>query len=415
MGIRSRLSVMMALAYAVQGAWWPVLSVHLKDLGISGRGRGWIFATLALSALITPWIAGRVADRYLSAQKLLSILFAAGSVLLAVAASGVVTGFVGLFSLFLVYWMVVIPYLGLLNTIAMRNLERPRDEFGAVRLWGTVGWMAVGWFVSAVMTARGGSGPTLGTYEAFAIGSALSVALSLFCMYLPDTPPLATGQKGLPIHEALDLLRRPGVLVLLVVGFGVSMTTPFVYQAVPAYLRDLGLTRQEVVRDMTLGQVPEILALGLLPLVLHRLGRRKTMTLGIASWVAYHAAFALGPSPSLSLLIIPLNGFAIAFFHITAPMYLDAHAPPDHRAGVQSLWVVITSGFGSLAGGLLAGEVMEHSGSRWQSVFSIPAAIDFGLLLVFALAFRPKDSLHHHTPGALGTSPTRMALKAVES
>ncbi len=42
---------MMALIYAVQGSFWPLLAVHLADLGIGGRDRGWIFATLAIASM----------------------------------------------------------------------------------------------------------------------------------------------------------------------------------------------------------------------------------------------------------------------------------------------------------------------------------------------------------------------------
>src|SRR4051812_39606838 len=61
-GVRWRLSTMMALVYAVQGAWWPLLTVHLNELGVSGRGRGWIFATMAIASIATPLGAGQVAD-----------------------------------------------------------------------------------------------------------------------------------------------------------------------------------------------------------------------------------------------------------------------------------------------------------------------------------------------------------------
>ena len=83
MGTKARLSVMMALAYAVQGAWWPILALHLNSLGISERHRGWLFATLAMAAIVAPPIAGRIADRSLAAQRLLSLLYAAGSIVLA--------------------------------------------------------------------------------------------------------------------------------------------------------------------------------------------------------------------------------------------------------------------------------------------------------------------------------------------
>ena len=35
--IRGRLSTMMALIYAVQGAFWPLLAVHMRDLGVGGK------------------------------------------------------------------------------------------------------------------------------------------------------------------------------------------------------------------------------------------------------------------------------------------------------------------------------------------------------------------------------------------
>ena len=139
------------------------------------------------------------------------------------------------------------------------------------------------------------------------------------------------------------------------------------------------------------------------------------MMLGIASWVLYHGSFAMRPSPNLSLLVIPLNGLAIAFFHITAPMYLDSHAPSQHCAGVQSLWVVMTSGFGSLAGGLLAGEVMQHAGSHWQTVFAIPATIALALLVIFAATFRSGENVDHHANPNLVSSPSRLRLEGAES
>ena len=36
-GIWWRLAGMMVLVYGVQGAFWPLLAVHLQDLGIDGR------------------------------------------------------------------------------------------------------------------------------------------------------------------------------------------------------------------------------------------------------------------------------------------------------------------------------------------------------------------------------------------
>ncbi|HMF36357.1 MAG TPA: MFS transporter, partial [Isosphaeraceae bacterium] len=48
-----------------------------------------------------------------------------------------------LFLLFLAFWMIIAPSYGLCNSLAMRHLDDPGRQFGGVRLWGTIGWMAV--------------------------------------------------------------------------------------------------------------------------------------------------------------------------------------------------------------------------------------------------------------------------------
>ncbi len=82
--VKARLAGMMALVYSVQGAFWPVLSLHLVDLGISERGRGWIFGTMAMASFAIPLGAGQLVDRLMPTQRFLSLSFGAGTVLLAV-------------------------------------------------------------------------------------------------------------------------------------------------------------------------------------------------------------------------------------------------------------------------------------------------------------------------------------------
>ncbi len=65
-----KLAAMMALVFGVQGSFWPLLAVHLADLGISGRARGWIFATLALGSAVIPLGAGQLADRWMATEKM---------------------------------------------------------------------------------------------------------------------------------------------------------------------------------------------------------------------------------------------------------------------------------------------------------------------------------------------------------
>ena len=139
-----RLSAMMALVYAVQGSFWPLLAVHLADLGIAGRDRGWIFATLAIGSMVVPLGAGQLVDRMMATQRVLAMVYALGTGLLMVLASGWVHSSGAIFGLFLAYWALTAPAYSLSNALAMRNLDEPGKEFGGVRLWGTAGWMVAG-------------------------------------------------------------------------------------------------------------------------------------------------------------------------------------------------------------------------------------------------------------------------------
>ncbi len=50
-----------------------------------------------------------------------------------------------MFGLMLVYCLLYAPTLALTNSIAMINLKDSEEEFGGIRVWGTLGWIAAGW------------------------------------------------------------------------------------------------------------------------------------------------------------------------------------------------------------------------------------------------------------------------------
>ena len=141
--------------------------------GIQGRARGWIFATLAIGSTAVPLGAGQLVDRLMATQRFLALIYALGTGLLVVLASGSVTQAGWLFVLFLAYWSLIGPSYSLSNSLAMRNLDDPR-EFGWVRLWGTAGWMIAGWVVSLVMAVSGSTRAGQGAFEAIWVAAAIS-------------------------------------------------------------------------------------------------------------------------------------------------------------------------------------------------------------------------------------------------
>ena len=401
--MRLRLSVMMALIYSVQGAFWPVLTIHLADLGVSERGRGTIFATMAIASFAMPLGAGQLVDRYLPTRRFLVASFGLGAVVLAWIASGVSTAPSAFFGLFLVYWLFMAPSYSLGNSLAFRNLARPDRDFARVRLWGTVGWMAVGWVVSAVMnTAAGWSAtPRRGASEAFWVAAGFSLLTSLYCRTLPATPPveLAPGGRRTTVgRDVLDLVRGPGVGVYLVAAFGVSLTTPFVYQVMPQYLRRIGMDRAWVASAMSLGQWPEIIGLAVLPALIRRIGYRNTLMIGAGTYAIRFASLATEPALWVAVAGISLHGVGVACFSIAGQMFMNSRAAADRRASAQSINTVINGGLGSMTGSLLAGEVVRWLPDRPGLVFAVPGAINLSLVCFLLTRF----------PRVVATPPARV-------
>jgi MFS family permease len=66
-GVKPRLSAMMFLQYAIWGAWLPLLWPFLENVrGLTGEQIGNVFAIGAVGAIVAPFIAGQIADRYFS-------------------------------------------------------------------------------------------------------------------------------------------------------------------------------------------------------------------------------------------------------------------------------------------------------------------------------------------------------------
>jgi len=401
-----RLSAMMALLYAIQGAWWPLLAIHLRERGFSGWERGWIYGCLPIALVIASLGVGRLVDRFVAIQRYLAGGCLTGGVVLILlaAADEAGSGFPVWLGLMLTYWLVMAPLYGLSNTMAMRNLDRPTERFGHVRLWGTVGWMGVGWLVTLLMS-RTGEGVSI----AFGLAALIALGTAAFCLTLPHTPPLdrrspftprttpeGPESNGPKARVFLDLIRDRSTLVYLICGFGVSLTTPFMFQAVPPYLEQAGLPQEWVPTALTLGQLPEIAALAATPWLLSQFGFRGTMALGILAWIARYGSLALGVPLWAAIVGNLLHGVAVANFSIVGQMYMDHQAPGTRRASAQALNVVISSGLGALGGSLLAGLTADLLGERARMIFWVPTVIDLVMLVVLLALFQEPDS----PPGA---------------
>lgn len=144
--VKARLSIMMFLQYAIWGAWLPLLYPFLMGYrGFSIEECGICLSAGAVGAIFGPFLAGQLADRVISTERLLAISHFIGAIL--VFSLGLVQTFLPFAVLSLVYGFVYAPTLALTNSISLAHIRDRDRDFGPIRVWGTVGWIVAGIFM----------------------------------------------------------------------------------------------------------------------------------------------------------------------------------------------------------------------------------------------------------------------------
>ncbi|MDZ4830141.1 MAG: MFS transporter [Phycisphaerae bacterium] len=457
--VRSRLSFMMFLQYAVWGIWLPILgqwlgsSVDAGGLGFNGTQIGLILGMGgACGAIAAPFIAGQVADRFLNAERALGLLLIVGGVVNLLLAS--TRSFTPFLWLSIAYSVAYMPTISLTNSIAFANLDNPERSFPRVRVWGTIGWIVASalfpliwlqtearftpypWFLEGTPKPEA----TSLIPDALRVSGAISIAYGLFSMLaLPRTPPKKTAGNPFAFAEAFSLLRIPSVAVLCLAALAISMIHNVYFIRTGSWLvAQIGIPAAKVGATMSIGQMVEMGTLAILGAAIARLGYRGVLTIGALAYFGRFALFAIGSTqaPWAAYLGIALHGFCFAFFFACAFLYIDRVAPKDVRHSAQTAFGMVILGLGPILAGfyngfldavggmpakvddtflgsvaapftaagtwwhgvlVTAGVSMPSGQLAWNAVWWTQAAVGLGAFLLVAVAFRARVAVESPT------------------
>lgn len=393
--IRVRLSLMMFLQYAIWGAWlpilWPFLTGHR---GFTAGEVGTMFAVGAVGAIVGPFVAGQIADRYFATEKFLGISHVLGGVLVWQLAN--ITTYNGFLAFSLAYSLIYSPTLSLTNSISFHHLPDRDKDFPKVRLWGTLGWVAVGigigqWLLhthtpdtgtpAEITAAQAG-----GMSDAFRTSSVLGILLGLYCLTLPHTPP-SRGQSANATFAAIGQVMRQPLITLFLLAVPISCIHQFYFVHTSGFVGGYQAQAEQFVKTvnsvfgvgggglMTIGQMSEILVLAAIPLVAKSLSRKTLLGIGILAYAARMALFAYvdpiaantGIPPVAVLMAgIALHGLCFGCFIFVSFLVIDENTSKDLRASAQSLFGLVVFGIGIIVGSQIAGRI--------ATIATIPAA-----------------------------------------
>ena len=132
---------------------------------------------------------------------------------------------------------------------------------------------------------------------------------------------------------------------------------------------------------MTIGQMSELLVIGMIPLVAKQFTRKTLLTVGVLAYALRMFLFAyvdmLPIAPLVTLIAgIALHGVCFGCFIFVAFMVVDEQTRPHIRASAQSLFGLVVFGIGIVVGSIVAGYIGDWARTddamNYTRLFSVP-------------------------------------------
>lgn len=394
---RVQLAIMMFMQFFVWGAWYGQMSKYMTDeLGATGDQVGSAYAAFSIAMIVAPFFVGMLADRFFQAQKVLGVLNLAGAAILFVLTK--ITDPDTFYWVMLLYCLSFAPTIALTTSISMRQMTNPEKEFPAIRVFGTVAWIAVVNLVGFM-----GVGDKVAIFE---IAMASALLLGFMSFFLPKTPPVATGKASFSQiigKDAFVLFKDrsfaiffvSSVLICIPLSFYYTWANPSLTDAFKLAMPGADPSTFKIENKMSLGQVSEVLFMLLLPFVYSRFGVKKILIIGLLAWIIRFAFFGYGDAGTSVWMLytaILLHGVCYDFFFVSGMIYTDQKAGAKIKSQAQGLIALATYGLGMFIGSVIAGKVkdMYTAGNvtNWLQVWFVPAGIAAVILVLFLLFFK---------------------------
>jgi PPP family 3-phenylpropionic acid transporter len=378
-----RLAVWYFWYFAFIGAFLPYFALYLQSLGFSAGRIAVLMSLGQFMRLLAPLLWSWLADS--GGQRVRIVVGATAAALASFSVVFLTEDFLGLLiglSILHFFWSASLP---LVEALTLGHLAGRTENYGRVRLWGSVG------FILTVL----GVGLLL---DVAPIKSQLWVSWLLLAGTLISALTL-TEVKGHGRHGSgpiIDVMRQRKVVYLMASAMLMTAAHGTLYVFYSIHLVNQGYGKTLVGLLWTLGVVAEIFIFLWMPRISLRFSLRGILlacfALAVLRFLMIGWAVAF-----IAVLVIAqlLHAMSFGAHHAATVAALNHWFAPGQQARAQALYGSVAYGAGGLGGALLAGWMWESLGAGLS--FSASALLAAGgLALVW-----------HGVPGATAVEPVR--------
>ncbi len=412
--ISLRLIIMNFLEFAVWGAYLTSMGSFLANSGMGTKI--WLFfATQGFVSIFMPAFMGIIADKWVPAQRVLSICHGfAGVFMLGAGMYAISSGadiqfgpFYVLYALSVAFFM---PTIAISNSVAYYSLEvndkDPVKDFPPIRVFGTIGFICSMLFVNFM---KGADGIQFQHSAAqFLTSGILSILLCIYALTMPYCPCKPKSMETQSFAEvtgltAFKLFKQKQFAVFFIfsmlLGASLQITNGYANTFISSF------AGQDAFKDawgannanalISLSQISETLCILLIPWAMKKFRIKGVMLIAMFAWVFRFGFFGLGnPGSGVWLFILSciVYGVAFDFFNISGSLYVNDNTDKGIRSSAQGLFMLMTNGLGASIGTWVAGKIVNalvYNPQAAGEVGNWPAAwfVFAGYSLVVAIAF----------------------------
>ncbi|MCB9481380.1 MAG: MFS transporter [Desulfobacteraceae bacterium] len=366
------ISVQYFIYFSILGVFLPYFNLYCHKIGFSGFEIGAIASLKTFSTIIFPLVWGFFADKFSIRKKIFVLVNLMSSLLW--GGFFFSSSFYPMMIIMFFYSLFHAPIVSFLETFTVEILGKDKNNYGKIRLWGSIGFV-LSVFAAGYVSDKAGIISVV--YMIFA-GSLIHFLLSL---KIPEKEKISQELKTFDI----SFLFRPQILLFLLASILMLGSHSPYYAFFSIYLSDIGLQNTFIGISWAIAVFAEIVMMHQSGLIFKKISPGKVLVFSMFAASLRWFVLFYSESSFIILLSQVLHCFSYATFHMASILYIDELTPEGRKTTGQALNNALTYGLGLMAGNLLSGYFYDSAGGKALFLGAFLTSFTGAFIMLFSI------------------------------